>query len=107
MSLYHRAIHLGRLRLSVPVHADGLVARPPLACVQKWVLLATSYLFYSSVDVRWGVLLLVHSLFSWGLGELICRTQVPERKRGWLVAGVGANVFALGIFKYYDFFRAR
>lgn len=73
--------------------------------VQKWVLLAASYLLYAGWDVRLLGLLITSSIVNWALGEAIARSDDARSRRRWLWAGVAANLSFLGLFKYYDFFR--
>ena len=66
------------------------------------MLLVASWVFYGWFDARFVVLLLASALLNWGAGRLI--VAQPERARGWLIAGVWANLLILGFFKYYGFF---
>jgi alginate O-acetyltransferase complex protein AlgI len=66
------------------------------------MLLVASWIFYGWFDARFVALLQASALLNWGAGRLILGQ--PERARGWLVAGVFANLLILGFFKYYGFF---
>ena len=59
-----------------------------------------SLVFYGSWDPRYLALLLPSLLINYWLGEQIART----RSRGWLWAGIAANLAVIGWFKYSLFF---
>jgi alginate O-acetyltransferase complex protein AlgI len=66
------------------------------------LLLAASYAFYATWDVRLTVWLLAISLVDWGIGEAIYRA--PRARRALVWAGVLVNAGALALVKLYDFF---
>jgi alginate O-acetyltransferase complex protein AlgI len=71
---------------------------------QKAFLLLASYYFYARWDWHLSGLLAGVSLFDWGVSRALTRVSSRYR-RALLVAGVGANVGLLCVFKLYDFFR--
>jgi D-alanyl-lipoteichoic acid acyltransferase DltB (MBOAT superfamily) len=66
------------------------------------MLLLASWIFYGAWDGRFVLLLIASAVLNWGVGRLVLADQV--RARGWLIAGVLANLALLGFFKYYGFF---
>jgi D-alanyl-lipoteichoic acid acyltransferase DltB (MBOAT superfamily) len=70
---------------------------------RKYILLAASYYFYMSWNVRLGALLVILTLVGYG-GARRMASGSP-RSRGWTLAScVAANLLMLGFFKYYNFF---
>jgi len=59
-----------------------------------------SLVFYAMWDPRYLALLIPSLVINYLLGEIIART----RSRGWLVAGIAANLAVIGWFKYSAFF---
>ena len=55
-----------------------------------------SLIFYASWDPRYLALLVPSLLINYWLGDTIART----RQRGWLIAGIAANLAVIGWFKY-------
>ncbi|HZN38502.1 MAG TPA: MBOAT family O-acyltransferase [Planctomycetota bacterium] len=71
---------------------------------RRWLLLAASYWFYGSWDVRFlGLILLSTSLDFW-LALRIERETAPAPRRRWIVASMVLNLGILGFFKYTNFF---
>ncbi|MBK05476.1 MAG: alginate O-acetyltransferase [Deltaproteobacteria bacterium] len=73
---------------------------------QKLFLLVSSYFFYAGLNWKLFVLLLLSSLFNWGIGEVLFKTTEQTNKKRVLWAGLGINLVFLGFFKYYNFFTA-
>jgi D-alanyl-lipoteichoic acid acyltransferase DltB (MBOAT superfamily) len=59
-----------------------------------------SLVFYALWDPRYLALLVPSLVINYFLGEIVDRT----RSRGWLIAGVAANLAVIGWFKYSAFF---
>lgn len=71
----------------------------------QWVvLLVCSYVFYMTWNVKHTLLLLLCTGITWGAGELISRTTRSSGRKVWLTLSIIANLFILGIYKYYNFF---
>lgn len=68
---------------------------------ENLVLLVCSLAFYAWGGVRYLALLLALILLNWGAGLLMERTN---RRRLFLALGVGADLLALMICKYFNFF---
>lgn len=71
---------------------------------QNAVLVVASYVFYAWWDLRFAGLLLASSLLDYGVGRALARQASASRKRALLLVSLGANLGALGAFKYYGFF---
>ncbi len=74
---------------------------------QKLVMLAGSLAFYGYWDVRFLALLIGSILVNFSLGNLLWtwRRREWQQSAGWLLAaGVTANLMAIGVFKYANFF---
>lgn len=75
---------------------------------RKVFLLLASYLFYSTWDPLFLVLLIGSTLFNYLVGFAIDTPQLKAKQklRFWtLTFGIASNLSLLGLFKYYDFFR--
>jgi D-alanyl-lipoteichoic acid acyltransferase DltB (MBOAT superfamily) len=70
---------------------------------QNWWLLVASYVFYSSWDWRFSLLMLLSTSFNYVYGQRIFVSESLTRKR-WMVSGVAANLGVLFVFKYFNFF---
>ncbi len=68
-----------------------------------WLLLA-SYLFYAGWDWRFLSLIVVSTLVDYAAGLSLKTTEVPSKRRGWLILSLLANLGILGFFKYFNFF---
>src|SRR5690606_31868369 len=71
---------------------------------QNWLLLITSYYFYSCWDWRFLFLLAFSTVLDYFTGLQIYKSQRLGTKRIWLIISVGINLGFLGFFKYYNFF---
>ncbi len=69
----------------------------------KWLLVAASYAFYASWDVRFVLLLGASTLANWLFGLWIDRSEDAARKRAVTLA-ITFNLATLGLFKYFNFF---
>lgn len=67
-------------------------------------LLAASYYFYMSLDVKYIFLLLFTTVLSYGLARFFHFVQNPSAKRFGLCTGIVLLVGILFLFKYLDFF---
>ena len=75
--------------------------------VQNVFLLGCSYWFYSQVDIKMTILLIILTLVFWMLGKGIYHymEKEDERKASWLTTvGVTIGIGALFYFKYLNFF---
>jgi D-alanyl-lipoteichoic acid acyltransferase DltB (MBOAT superfamily) len=79
-------------------------ALKPWPRVWRLFLLLASYYFYSVWDLRLLPTLVVLSFFNYAVGNAI-NSNLWGRKRSFLILGIIFDLFVLGIFKYYDFFR--
>lgn len=74
---------------------------PPLKKLRKWILLASSYLFYALFDWRFLVLLLVLTLVTQWLARLIHQGVYP---RSLATLCIVINLGVLAVFKCQNFF---
>lgn len=72
--------------------------------VWRLFLLFSSYFFYSVWDWRFPVVLLLVSVFNFLSAQIIFKNIFGKRKASFILAVI-YNLFFLGVFKYYDFFR--
>ncbi|MCC6185801.1 MAG: MBOAT family protein [Chitinophagaceae bacterium] len=80
-----------------------LIARRGYA-LQNILLLAASYYFYGSWDVRFLALLAFSTGLDFFTGLQIHHASSAKKKKLWLTISVLINVGFLGFFKYYNFF---
>src|SRR5688572_26537888 len=66
-------------------------------------LVAASYAFYATFDIRFALLLLLLTMTVYGLGRAI-PGQPPARARALAWTSVAVNLGLLAVFKYADFF---
>lgn len=91
------------LFLFLPIALIGfyLIGRSSQRGAALW-LLAASFVFYCSWDVRFlPILLLSMAGNYWACGRIIAAS--PANKRSWLLAAVAFNLALLGGFKYLNF----
>ena len=69
------------------------------------LLLAASYYFYGSWNVRYLALILVSTLATYGAALMVERTRARGRRRLWLCAGLAVDLGFLFVFKYWGFAR--
>ena len=72
--------------------------------LHKLILVAASLVFYSCWDTRLMTVLLASIVFNWFFGHIVYRYRTAAAGRFWVFFAVGANVAALGYFKYFNFF---
>ena len=78
----------------------------------RWIwLLAASYYFYMSWNVKYALLIVLSTLTTYAGGLLIHRAEaVPDerrrvrRKKLWVFLSFAANLSILFFFKYFNFF---
>lgn len=71
---------------------------------RKLWLLVCSYLFYAAWNWKFLFLLIGSSGVDYLVGFMLTRTESPDRRRGWLLLSLTANLGTLAFFKYYNFF---
>jgi alginate O-acetyltransferase complex protein AlgI len=67
------------------------------------LILVASYLFYGWWRADFLLLFFAVTLWSYLAGRIISGSEDPRRAKAALVAGVTANLLALGYFKYFNF----
>lgn len=76
----------------------------PGALARKVLLLAASYAFYATWDLRFLVVLLALTLLQWLVGGRIQSAEVEWRRKGWLAVSLFVALGNLAYFKYANFF---
>jgi alginate O-acetyltransferase complex protein AlgI len=71
--------------------------------LRRYILLAASYFFYGSWNVKFIPLLLTLTAIDYTAGMWIERTPRGRRRKGLLILSLSANLGFLGFFKYYNF----
>jgi alginate O-acetyltransferase complex protein AlgI len=71
---------------------------------QNFLLLVSSYFFYSCWDWRFLFLLIFSTLLDYYTGLKISNTKKVISKRFWFWLSITVNLGFLGVFKYYNFF---
>jgi len=71
--------------------------------LRRYILLAASYFFYGSWNVKFIALLLTLTVIDYTAGLWIERTQPGARRKWLLIGSLSANLGFLGFFKYYNF----
>jgi alginate O-acetyltransferase complex protein AlgI len=74
--------------------------------LQNFILLASSYYFYSCWDYRFLFLLIFSTFLDYFTGLKIHQAQSKKTRKTWLAISVIINLGFLGAFKYYNFFAA-
>ena len=73
----------------------------------RWIwLLIASYVFYVFSDIRYALVLITCTCFSYIAGRLIAKSEHDRLKKMWMLVGVFLNVGLLILFKYLNFFFA-
>lgn len=67
-------------------------------------ILFASYVFYTSWDYRFSILLLASTIIDFFLGKSIYKTKEKNRRRYLLFIAIGLNLTILCYFKYANFF---
>jgi alginate O-acetyltransferase complex protein AlgI len=71
---------------------------------RNWLILVASYCFYGWWDWRFLFLLLGSSLIDFYVGLALKKQTEAKAQKRLVTLSLGANLGALGIFKYFDFF---
>ena len=74
--------------------------------IRKLWLLAVSYGFYATFEVRFLALVAFSTLLDYAIGLALGRTEAPARRRMLVTASLVVNLGILAYFKYADFFIA-
>lgn len=72
--------------------------------IQNWLLLISSYFFYSCWDYRFLFLLIFSTVLDFGTGIKIADATSKQQKKLWLFISIFINLGFLCAFKYYNFF---
>ena len=71
---------------------------------RKFILLISSYLFYSFWDFRFLILILISTQVDYFVGSKIYKSKNKRIKKIYLITSIITNIGILGFFKYYNFF---
>ncbi len=71
--------------------------------LRKYILLAASYFFYGSWNVKFIALLLTLTVIDYTAGIWLEKTPPGARRKAILILSLTANLGFLGFFKYYNF----
>src|SRR5689334_18661161 len=74
--------------------------------LRKYILLAASYYFYASWNVKFIALLLTLTVIDYASGLWLERVAPGPRRKAVLIFSLGANLGFLAFFKYYNFLAA-
>lgn len=74
--------------------------------LRKYFLILCNYLFYSYFDYRLTILLFGLTSSTYIFGNIISASENEKLKKYLFWSGVAVNLFALGLFKYFNFFIA-
>jgi alginate O-acetyltransferase complex protein AlgI len=74
--------------------------------LKKVFLIQVSYLFYAFWNWHFLYILLFSSLFNFGMGLALSKTEVLAKRKLLIAIAVCGNLLPLGYFKYYDFVAA-
>ncbi len=72
--------------------------------IRKVFLLAASYFFYATLDLKFLPLIILSPVLNFFFGLWIGVEDNPKIKKAILAFTVSCNLLLLGVFKYYDFF---
>lgn len=75
----------------------------PRVWQQNTLLLIASYFFYARWDWRYLGLVIVSTMFNYGVGLWVARTSDSNRQRV-MILGLAGNLGVLWFFKYFNFF---
>ncbi len=71
----------------------------------RWLwLLAVSYGLYSLIDVRFSIILLILTLFTFLIAQKIVNASDARKKQHWLLTGLISMITLLVLFKYFKYF---
>jgi D-alanyl-lipoteichoic acid acyltransferase DltB (MBOAT superfamily) len=68
---------------------------------RRWVMIGSSFVFYSSWNWRYLPLLIAHILVDWTCGRLMGNSADPGRRKQILILSIIFNLSSLAVFKYY------
>jgi alginate O-acetyltransferase complex protein AlgI len=71
---------------------------------KNFVLLLSSFTFYSFWDWRFLLLLIFSTLLDYFFGIIIYNAGTNQKRKQFMLFGLFNNLLVLGIFKYYNFF---
>ena len=71
---------------------------------RKWLLLIASYLFYASWNPKFLILIIGSTLIDFYIGRRLAGSDDHRVRRRLVWISVSANLGALGVFKYFNFF---
>src|SRR4051812_2047823 len=89
------------LYLFLPIALAGYYLSP--GHVKNYWLLFCSLIFFAWGGVSITIVLIISIVLNYIFGLMIGKNLPHKRSYYWLVAGVSANLFLLGIFKYANF----
>ena len=72
--------------------------------LQLWLCLIASYIFYGWWDERFLSLIVISTLIDYTVGNLLDKTESPDKRKRLLVISLIVNLGFLAFFKYCDFF---
>ncbi len=96
--LFHSYTFLAFFLAVVLVH--GLT---PMA-QRRYVLLLSSYIFYSSWNPKYALLILASTVVDFIAAKGIHGSESPGRRKLFLIVSLATNLGLLAVFKYYNFF---
>ena len=73
---------------------------------RQWVLVLSSYVFYSVWSAKFAALMLATTSVDYFTAQRIEDTPNAAKRKAWLAVSMVSNLGVLGVFKYYDFFVA-
>ncbi len=71
---------------------------------RRWILLVASYLFYSSWNARYALLIAASTLVDYLAAGWIEKAETQARRKFFLILSLSTNLGILAVFKYYNFF---
>ena len=69
--------------------------------VRRWVMIGSSFVFYSSWNWRYFPLIVAHILVDWTCGYLMGNSSDPTGRKRVLIVSILFNLSSLAVFKYY------
>lgn len=73
---------------------------------RKYVLVASSYAFYSVWSIKFAVLMLATTSVDYFTAKKLEDSVTSRARKHWLVLSMISNLGVLAVFKYYDFFAS-
>ena len=68
--------------------------------LQNFIILVGNYIFYSLIDIKFAITLLLITIFTW----IITKRMSINRSKGLMALGIAINVSTLAFFKYIGLF---